>query len=569
MKKFEHCTELNTYTFTHSYSREGGSARVYKCENIQNELLALKVMKRDNSDEITRFQREIETQKEMSHKNICKIIDSGINEKGFLFYVMPYYNQNLRNRIKDLSNENKINAFLQICDGVLEIHKNRKVHRDLKPENILFDDDNNLYLIADFGIFHDMDISITKKSDRLANFDYHAPEQRTKNNEKIGSYTDIYALGLILNELFTGVIPKGRNFAKVGDGSPMYDFINDIIDTMLDYDVQKRESNLQNIINKVIKGFELMKLYNEDIASRIGVSLDDIQIIDDIYIANKLANEKTDWTIINTNYHPEYSFSANRNIIDSHTLINIHRKLELCFSGEDVDTQIKSEVYNIDLKIPIQKKLYKEFEEYIYKLKSYVNFDGYKKECLKYLLCIRYYHAREIFSRLDISKKEKESNFLDAPILWVTSHLLNIGHEMKEIFGEKIDLSRYLEYNGKTNVKLSDSNLIKQTYDISGIQKLLNELIRVVGNVTFTRISYYKYELIMSVSSFKKFKLLCKKIINIDPGSLLSADIQDILNKSFHVNKIVYIEASGFDFDATIRKVVYYHLDRDESNPIN
>ena len=561
MRKFEHCTDLTVYIFTHSNSRDGGSARVYKCENTQKELLALKVMKRNNNTkEMTRFQREIDTQKRMVHKNICKIIDSGVNEEGFLFYVMPYYEQNLRNRIKNSSDENKIDAFLQICDGVHEIHKNRKVHRDLKPENILFDDTTNTYLIADFGIIHDMDESITSKSERLANFDYHAPEQRIKNNEIIGPYTDIYALGLILNEMFTGFIPKGRNFKKVGDVSPMYEFIDEIVDSMLDYYTQKRESNIQNIINKVMKGFELMKLYNEEIAHRIGVSAGETIIINDIYIANKLANEKTDWTIINGNYHPEYSFSANRNIIDSLRLINIYRKLESYFSGEDIDTQIRSKVYYINLKIPRQKQLYHEFEKYIDNLKSYVNFDRYKKECLKYILCIREYHAREFVSKLDVSRKEKEPNFIDAPILWITSYLLDIGYEMRKVFGEKIDLSFYLVYKGKTNVELSEGNFIKDTYDSKKIQELLNRIISLVGNVTFTRLSFYKYELIMKKSSFEKFDSLCREIIDIDPESLFSTDIQDVLNKSHHLNNVVYIELDGFDFDTTIKKVIDYHL---------
>ncbi len=188
------------------WSCEGGSANIYKCVDSNGNIFAIKVLKEFNSSERKRkrFEREVKKQSEINHSNIVPIIDWDDINSEISFYVMPFYKSNLRSMMCNLDDENKIMAFIDICNGVSEIHRNNLVHRDLKPENVLYDAENNKYLIADFGIVHDGYDNMTKSTDRLANFDYHAPEQKKKSAEEVGAYTDIFSLGLILNELFTG-----------------------------------------------------------------------------------------------------------------------------------------------------------------------------------------------------------------------------------------------------------------------------------------------------------------------------------------------------------------------------
>src|SRR3981081_1724934 len=98
--------------------------------------------------------------------------------------------------------------FVKILDGVEAAHLQGVIHRDLKPENILVDSKGAHPAIADFGIASfTEDLLVTSvetaPTQRLANFQYAAPEQRL-GGRTVRDTADIYALGLILNEMFTG-----------------------------------------------------------------------------------------------------------------------------------------------------------------------------------------------------------------------------------------------------------------------------------------------------------------------------------------------------------------------------
>ena len=91
------------------------------------------------------------------------------------------------------------------------LEENNIIHRDLKPENILMDQEGN-YIVTDFGIAHFEDDKypikdLTKKGDRLANWEFSAPEQI--NNGQITPATDIYALGQILYWYCFGSVNRG------------------------------------------------------------------------------------------------------------------------------------------------------------------------------------------------------------------------------------------------------------------------------------------------------------------------------------------------------------------------
>lgn len=78
------------------------------------------------------------------------------------------------------------------------------MHRDIKPKNVLINPDTRRLVLADFGIAHFKDSSLTKNGDLLANRNYLAPEQMRRNNTlAIGKPADVFALGLVINEMFT------------------------------------------------------------------------------------------------------------------------------------------------------------------------------------------------------------------------------------------------------------------------------------------------------------------------------------------------------------------------------
>jgi serine/threonine protein kinase len=154
--------------------------------------------------------------------------------------------------------------FGQILDGVEAAHLQAVWHRDLKPENILFSSEQDLLVVADFGIAHfEEEVLLTavetKNDERLANFLYSAPEQRSRG-ERADSKADIYALGLILNELFTGAVPQGTAFRKVSDAAPDYGYLDDLIEQMIRQDPSSRPTIADVKRDLIARGNEFVSL---------------------------------------------------------------------------------------------------------------------------------------------------------------------------------------------------------------------------------------------------------------------------------------------------------------------
>jgi serine/threonine protein kinase len=128
-----------------------------------------------------------------------------------------------------------MSIFLQILDGVQEAHLRSIWHRDLKPENILYDPITNSAVVTDFGIAHFAEDLLhttveTRNSDRLANFRYAAPEQRA--NKKVDQRADIYALGLILYEMFTGELLQGTAHKQIGSVTQHFAYLDSVVEKM-------------------------------------------------------------------------------------------------------------------------------------------------------------------------------------------------------------------------------------------------------------------------------------------------------------------------------------------------
>lgn len=258
-------------TADHKYIRkeklgEGGPAWVFKVENEAKEARALKVPKPNimTSDQTRRFRNEIHFCGRFDHINVMKVLDSGFyyNEENrkVHFYVMPYYPTTLRKLIE----ENKLDAdtvlplFSGILAGVNAAHLEGHVHRDLKPENILADEQQQP-VIADFGAAHFHQDAIltaveTRDTSRLANFKYAAPEQKEKG-EHVDHRADIFALGLILNEMFTSKVPLGEGWIKIGDVAPRYAYLDAVVTEMIQQNQDKRPDSI-NIINAQLKARE-------------------------------------------------------------------------------------------------------------------------------------------------------------------------------------------------------------------------------------------------------------------------------------------------------------------------
>jgi serine/threonine protein kinase len=240
---------------------EGGAGRVYEVLNSANEQFALKclVPERVTSERIKRFKNEIEFCQRQTHINIIRVIDTGIfvaRDVKCPFYVMQRYSGTLRNLIGSLKPEEILRLFSQILDGVEAAHLARVWHRDLKPENVLFGNKEKSAVIADFGIAHFEEDEIytaveTKVAARMANFQYSAPEQRVRG-AVVDRRADIFALGLILNEMFTGAVLHGVGYKKIGGIHGEYQYLDDLVEQMVQQDPSKRPESIEAIKKELI-----------------------------------------------------------------------------------------------------------------------------------------------------------------------------------------------------------------------------------------------------------------------------------------------------------------------------
>jgi len=253
-------TPFETYKATEVLG-EGGSGRVYAAQSGNDKPVAVKCLspERINSERLKRFKNELTFCQSQRHPNIVGVIDAGIiftKEVKCPFYVMPKYAGTLRDFMKVIRPEHALQVFNQILDGIEAAHLSGVWHRDIKPENILWDKLNGSVALADFGIAHFEEEEIytaveTKISSRMANFQYSSPEQRMRG-ATVDQRSDIFSLGLILNELYTGHIPQGTGYQRIGSVVKELGYLDEIVETLIRQKPQDRPSSVREIKKELI-----------------------------------------------------------------------------------------------------------------------------------------------------------------------------------------------------------------------------------------------------------------------------------------------------------------------------
>lgn len=237
---------------------QGGNGTVFEATDSSKNIVAIKAIDRNvtTKDKLKRFKNEIGFCQNNTHPNIIQVLDYGTylaDNQNIIFYVMPFFKSTLRAKMKTgIAMDNIFPIFMQLLDGIGFAHSKGVWHRDIKPENILIDTQTNQVCIADFGIAHfSQDIIVTsietKATEKLANFVYAAPEQRERNGV-VDGHCDIFSLGLILNELFTGTVIAGTNYKTVSDVDKNYGFVDTIIEMMTAQSQQNRPYPAQNVL---------------------------------------------------------------------------------------------------------------------------------------------------------------------------------------------------------------------------------------------------------------------------------------------------------------------------------
>ncbi len=187
---------------------------------------AMKVLRNWNesihkdSEKMLRFLREAETLSKIDNEHIVKIYDHNLNKSEDSPYIIMEYikgnslTQCLNNKKFDI--RQKISIMLQIAGALESVHDYGILHRDIKPENILITDDL-MVKITDFGICHIPDSSLTMVDEILGSPAYMAPESFDAS-KKIDVRSDIFSMGILCYEMFTGVRPfDGESVLQIMD----------------------------------------------------------------------------------------------------------------------------------------------------------------------------------------------------------------------------------------------------------------------------------------------------------------------------------------------------------------
>jgi len=201
---------------------EGGMGEVwlaYQKEPIRRSV-ALKLVKagKNTREVIARFQSERQALALMDHPAIAKVFDAGSTPQGAPYFVMEHvagvpitaYCDDNRLTVRQ-----RLELFIQVCEGVQHAHQKAIIHRDLKPANILVIemDGRALPKIIDFGVAKALtrnltaDILLTSAGALVGTPQYMSPEQADSPSEDIDTRTDVYSLGVVLYELLAGVSP--------------------------------------------------------------------------------------------------------------------------------------------------------------------------------------------------------------------------------------------------------------------------------------------------------------------------------------------------------------------------
>lgn len=246
----------------------GGMGEVYQATDLLlGQPVALKFLPElsaENESARARFLNEVRTAREITHPNVCRVHDIGVLD-GQLYISMEYVDgedlASLLSRNGRLPTAKATELASGLCAGLAAAHKRGVLHRDLKPSNLMLDGLGNVH-IMDFGLAAAADW-VRPAEAHHGTPAYMAPEQLAGKDASVQS--DLYALGLVLYEMFTGKRPfKANSMAELlrmrqqGLAAPPSAIISDVdprvervIMACLEPDPERRPSSALSIASEL------------------------------------------------------------------------------------------------------------------------------------------------------------------------------------------------------------------------------------------------------------------------------------------------------------------------------
>jgi tetratricopeptide (TPR) repeat protein len=243
---------------------EGGMGVVYTAEQASpRRLVALKVIRPilGHAALLHRFIKEAEILGRLEHPGIARIYEAGTADAGAgpqPFFAMELIKGPLLLDFveqKKLSLNQRIELLTQVCDAVQYAHEHGVIHRDLKPSNIMVDPTGQPKIL-DFGVARAIDSDVqgaTMQTDTgqiVGTIQYMSPEQAAGDTRAIDQRSDVYALGIIAYELFSGQVPYDLT------GKGLYDavrIVRDLEPPRLGKLDRKLRGDLETIVGKAME----------------------------------------------------------------------------------------------------------------------------------------------------------------------------------------------------------------------------------------------------------------------------------------------------------------------------
>ena len=270
----------NRYRITRKLG-EGGMGEVYAADHVHIEKkFAIKLLRQEivsNPEAVSRFRQEARSSSSIGHRNIIAIEDFGTLNDGRIYMCMELLNGAALNDLITTPQppDRLLNILIQTGHGLAAAHAKNIVHRDMKPENIFVTvgpNGEDIPKLLDFGIAkvagNDGNNNLTKTGTIFGTPFYMAPEQALGNN--VDARTDIYAMGVIMYEVFSGELPfKGESFMGIltqhittnpqpvagiaaKNGRPMPNGLADVIMKCMSKDPNQRYSSMDELVAALV-----------------------------------------------------------------------------------------------------------------------------------------------------------------------------------------------------------------------------------------------------------------------------------------------------------------------------
>lgn len=270
----------NRYRITRKLG-EGGMGEVYAADHIHIEKkFAIKLLRQEilsNPEAISRFRQEARSSSSIGHRNIIAIEDFGTLNDGRIYMCMELLNGAALNDLITTPQppDRLLNILIQTGHGLAAAHAKNIVHRDMKPENIFVTvgpGNEDVPKLLDFGIAkvagNDGNNNLTKTGTIFGTPFYMAPEQALGN--PVDARTDIYAMGVIMYEVFAGELPfKGESFMGIltqhittnpqpvqgiaaKNGRPLPAGLGDLIMKCMAKDPNQRPQTMDELVNGLV-----------------------------------------------------------------------------------------------------------------------------------------------------------------------------------------------------------------------------------------------------------------------------------------------------------------------------